>query len=152
MPTSSTFKKDSLWKDSIAIATRTLQTALNLVNFQDTKACSDPRSTWIENKTDGKFSTAFAESYFASYSSLSHMSRMFVLQWICDPWQIQSFAQWNWKSAPLFPTMAFSAWPYEWLICKEQGCYQAALKIAAMIFWLSAIRIVLNTVLYKNIS
>lgn len=33
-----------------------------------------------------------------------------------------------------FPTMAFSAWPYEWLICKEQGCYQAALKIAAMIF------------------
>lgn len=54
--------------------------AVNLVNFQDTKACSEPRSTWIENKTDGKFSTAFAVSYFASYSPLSHMSRMFVLQ------------------------------------------------------------------------
>jgi len=50
------------------------QTAIKLVNFQDTKACSEPRSTWIENKTDGKFSTAFAELFFASYSPLSSVS------------------------------------------------------------------------------
>lgn len=30
------------------------QTAVKLVNFQDTKASAEAISTWVENKTDGK--------------------------------------------------------------------------------------------------
>lgn len=34
------------------------------MNFQGTKACSEPRSTWMENKTDGKSSTVWSWVFF----------------------------------------------------------------------------------------
>lgn len=115
LPMSSTFKKDSLWKNGIAIATRNFfQTAIKLVNFQDTKACSEPRSTWIENKTDGKFCTAFAESFFCQLFSTSP----YVLN-VCFTMNLWSVTDSRLCSVELEVSTTIAC-SHERLICKGQ--------------------------------
>lgn len=50
------------------------QTAVKLVNFQDTKASAEAISTWVENKTDGKNSRCSFLSLFA------------LLYWLVKSW------------------------------------------------------------------
>ncbi|XP_074860504.1 serpin I2 [Carettochelys insculpta] len=46
------------------------QTAIKLVNFQDTKACAEAISTWVENKTDGKIKNIVSSEEFGPLTRL----------------------------------------------------------------------------------
>ncbi|XP_050822014.1 serpin I2 [Gopherus flavomarginatus] len=46
------------------------QTAIKLVNFQDTKACTEAISTWVENKTDGKIKNIISSEEFGPLTRL----------------------------------------------------------------------------------
>uniref|UniRef100_A0A8D0H639 Serpin family I member 2 n=1 Tax=Sphenodon punctatus TaxID=8508 RepID=A0A8D0H639_SPHPU len=49
------------------------QIAVKLVNFQDTKACAEAISTWVENKTDGKINS------FASSEEFGPLTRLVLV-------------------------------------------------------------------------
>uniref|UniRef100_A0A452HIH8 Serpin domain-containing protein n=1 Tax=Gopherus agassizii TaxID=38772 RepID=A0A452HIH8_9SAUR len=45
-------------------------TAIKLLNFQDTKACTEAISTWVENKTDGKIKNIISSEEFGPLTRL----------------------------------------------------------------------------------